>query len=238
MTLPIPEQLHLQLIAVDHESLFNVVLYAYAKVLKGADRSMLHRGVLSLEYRPDSDEVNRLRRQQIRLRDVGADSELIDNLEAQIAQEHGEGRSAANLAGRSLEQVRDAGIRWSVLGKRGNPIRISPELRGLLVKLFPDSPHDFLSGTEDPVDAEKNPVFEASPWDGAGAYRDPQAVLDAYRALSFVNRPKLDSAIDTVVGSGPDAEETATWLENDFEALTSRYEFAAAKGLGLQFRYS
>ena len=153
MTRQRPEQLHVQLVAMDHECLFNVVLYAYAKALKGADRSMLHRGVLSLDYKPDSDEVNRLRRQQAGLRDVDADPRLIDDLEALIELEHGRGRTAANLAALPLREVRDAGI-------------------------------------------------------------------------------------DAVVGTGPDAEETATWLEADFETLTGRYEFAAAKGLGLHYRYS
>ncbi len=242
MTQPVHEQQHVQLVAVDHECLFGVVLYAYGKALKGADRAILHRAVLSLDYKPDSDEVNRLRRQQSRLRDVGADQALIDDLETRIAIEHGRGRRAADLAARSLGEVRDAGIRWSVMGKRGAPIRLSPELHGLLKRLYPDDVTGdvpaYLMGTEHPKDADGAAVFADGPWEDAPVYRPPKSVLDAYRALSFVDRPTLDAAIDAVVGTGPDAEETATWLEADFEALTARYEFAAAKGLGLDYRYS
>ncbi len=242
MTQPVHEQQHVQLVGVDHECLFSVVLYAYGKVLKGADRAILHRAVLSLDYKPDSDEVNRLRRQQNRLRDVGAEAALIDDLEARIAIEHGRGRRASELAGMKLEEVRDAGIRWSVIGKRGDPIRLSPELHGLLKALYPDDlvrgVPGTLAGTERPTDPQGEDLFGDGPWEDTNVYRPPDSVLDAYRALSFVDRPTLDAAIDGVVGTGPDAEETATWLEADFEALTARYEFAAAKGLGLDYRYS
>lgn len=231
------DQGHVQLVAVDHECLFGVVLYAYGKVLGGAHRSLLHRAVLSLDFKPDSDEVNRLRKQQARLREVGAEAALIADLEARIEQEHGRGRSASALAKLEVDAVRDAGIRWSVVGKRGAPIRMSPELYGLLRRLFEAEPPGLLGGTENPTDARGAFVFAADP--GAGfVYRPPGSVLDAYRALSFVDRPSLDAAVDAVVGEGPDAEETATWLENDFEALTARYEFAAAKGLGLLYRGS
>ena len=243
MTRPVHEQSQVQLVAMDHEFLFNVILYAYGKVLKGADRSMLHRGVLSLAYRPDPDEVNRLRRQQSRLRDVEANPALIDDLEARIQLEHGSGRTAADLAAMTLKSVRDAGIRWSVIGKRGDPIRISAELHGLLNRLFPAEPGTpstpaALTGTEAPVDSQGDPVFGPGPWEDTQVYRPPAAVLDTYRALSFVDRPTLDAAVDAVVGTGPEAEETATWLEADFEALTQRYEVAAAQGLGLHYIYS
>jgi hypothetical protein len=240
MTHKMHEQMHVQLVGMDHECLFGVVLYAYGKVLKGADISILHRAVLSLDYKSDSAEVNRLRRQQTDLRDVGAEVALVNDLEARIALEHGGGRRASDLAAQTLREVRDAGIRWSVIGKRGAPIRLSPELQGLLGHLTPgdgDLPAS-LVGVESPLDAQKEPLFEAGPWAELGTYRPPASVLDTYRQLSFVDRPTLDAAIDSVVGSGPDAEETATWLEADFEALTARYEFAAAKSLGLHYRYS
>jgi hypothetical protein len=243
MTRPVPDQFHVQLVAVDHECLFSVVLYAYGKVLKGADRSILHRAVLSLDYKPDSDEVNRLRRQQNRLRDVGAEQSLIDDLETRLALEHGGGRRASELAKMTLKEVRDAGIRWSVIGKRGAPIGISPEFNGLLDRLDPDASGTpdlpaALTGTESPADGQGDPVFGPGPWEDTRVYRSPASVLETYEALSFIDRPTLDAAIDAVVGTGPEAEETATWLEADFEALTSRYEVSAAKGLGIHYRYA
>jgi hypothetical protein len=143
----------------------------------------------------------------------------------------------------TLREVRDAGIRWSVLGKRGALIRISPEFNGLLGRLYPDPAGTpdlppSIAGTDCPTDSQGEPVFGPGPWEETLVYRPPESVLETYQALSFIDRPTLDAAINAVVGNGPDAEETATWLEADFEVLTGRYEVAAAKGLGLHYRYS
>ena len=157
MTRPTLENLHAQLIAMDHECLFTVVLYAYERVSKGADRAILHRAALSLDYRADSDEINRLRALQRRCREVGADESVLQELEARVDSEYGKARNAADLARMELREVRDAGIAWSVVGKKGDPIRISPELLGLLERLYPDecTPDGypaFIEGSEAPVD--------------------------------------------------------------------------------------
>jgi hypothetical protein len=244
MSRPTPENLDVQLVCVDHECLFASVLYAYEKVArKGADRAMLHRAVLSLGFKPDSDEINRLRQLQRRLREVGAPAPDLEALELQISSEYGTLRSAQALAGLPVEAVRDWGVRWSVVGKRGPPIRISPELIGLLSRLYPDHrTHDgfpaFVEGSESPADATGRAVFPPPGTGDFAVYRPPDSVVDAYKALSFIDRPTLDRAVTEVVGSGPDAEETATWLEADFEALTSRYETAASKRLGIEYRFS
>ncbi len=243
---PSSENLHLQLVPVDHESLFSVVLYAYERVVKkGADRAILHRAVLSPDFKADPDEVNRLRMLQRRLRELGgeeAEAE-VEVLESRIAQEHGEGRTAAHLASVSLEEVRDAGVRWTAVGKRGEPVRISPELMGLLGRLYPDDVSEdgfpgFLEGNDTPVDGTGRAVFPDCASETGRPYRGVESVLEAYKALSFVDRDRLESAINVVIGEGPDREETATWLEADFERLCARYELAAAKRLGLHFRYS
>lgn len=234
--------LEVQLVAVDHECLFGVVLFAYERALKGHDRSILHRAVLSLDYRPDPDEVNRLRAQQRGLSGVEEAQELWQSLEAGIAVEHGAGRSARELARMELAEVRDCGIRWSVVGKRGAPVRMSPELMGLLERLYPDrytrtgSPA-FLEGIETPRDTRGELVFPPTGFAGVAPYRAPESVVGVYKALSFIDRSSLDAAIDEVVGDGPDAEDVATWLEDDFEALTGRYEHAAARQLGIHYRY-
>ena len=61
-------------------------------------------------------------------------------------------------------------------------------------------------------------------------------MLSISTSLDGIDRPSLDAAIDGVVGTGPSAEETATWLENDFESLTNLYRRAAAKRAGIWFR--
>ncbi len=233
-----------QLVAVDHKSLFAVVVYAYERVDQGrSERAMLHRGALSLDFRADPDEVNRLRKLQRGLRELDTDEARAqaDALELRLQREHGADRSASDLAAMTLDEVLDAGVRWSVVGKRGAPISITPQLVGLLDRLCSSeeaatSGASVLEGTEDPETAGGRVLFSSG---GAPhAYRAPESVADVYRSLSFVDRPTLDSAIDAVVGDGPDSEEMATWLERDFEALTARYEVAASRDLGLHYRYS
>jgi hypothetical protein len=243
MTRPNLENLHVQLVAVDHECLFGVVLYGYERVCKGADRTFLHRAVLALEYREDRDEVNRLRALQRRCRELEESDEVTAELEEMIDSEYGKKRNATDLSKMTLEQVRDAGVAWSVVSKRGEPIRISPELLGLLERLYPeerteDSYPSFVEGTQAPADKTGRAVFPESPSGVGHIYRRPDSVIECYMKLSFVNRTALDAAIDEVVGDGPDAEGTATWLEADFETLTRRYEIAAARGSGLHYRYS
>ncbi len=233
-----------QLVSVDHKSLFAVVVYAYERVEQGrSERAMLHRGVLSLDFRADPDEVSRLRKLQRGLRELDTDEARAqaEALEGQVQCEHGSGRSARELAGMTLDEVLDAGVRWSVVGKRGAPIPITTQLVGLLERLYPSGDSQLagasvLEGIEDPETATGRRIFAA----GAGphAYRAPESVAEVHRMLSFVDRPTLDSAIDAVVGDGPEAEEIATWLERDFELLTARYELAASRDLGLHYRYS
>jgi hypothetical protein len=233
-----------QLVAVDHKSLFTVVVYAYERVEQGrSERAMLHRGALSLDFRADPDEVNRLRKLQRGLRelDTAEARAQADALELRIQREHGADRSASDLAAMTLDEVLDAGVRWSVVGKRGAPISITPQLVGLLDRLCSSgepaaSGALVLEGTEDPEAASGRVIFSSG--GTLHAYRGPESVADVYRSLSFVDRPTLDSAIDAVVGDGPDCEEMATWLERDFEALTARYEVAASRDLGLHYRYS
>jgi len=243
VTWPYPDHLQVQMTVVDHSSLFSVVVYAYEQVvLKGADRAILHRAVLSLDYKPDPDEVNRLRALQRGLREVDLDEDLspeIERLEELIRSENGTDRNAAALSALSLEETRDAGVRWSLVGKRGAPISISPELLGLLERLYPDALTEegypsFLEGMEAPVDRTGRLVFGDAHGGPTRIYRPPDAVVRACEALSSADRPTLDGAIDEVVGEGPDAEETATWLERDFESLTARYLAAAAQGFGLR----
>ena len=161
-------------------------------------------------------------------------------LELRLQREHGADRNASALAAMTLDEVLDAGVRWSVVGKRGAPVSITPQLVGLLDRLDSSEKDSsgaaVLEGTEDPEAANGRVIFSSG---GAlHAYRGPESVADVYRSLSFVDRPTLDSAIDAVVGDGPDSEEMATWLERDFEALTARYEVAASRDLGLHYRYS
>ncbi len=243
MTRPTLENLHVQMVAVDHECLFGVVLYAYERVAKGADRTILHRAVLSLDYREDRDEIQRLRALQRKCAELEEGDAVVAELEAMVEAEYGKKRNAADLAKMSLEEVRDAGVGWSVVSKRGRPVRISPELLGLLERLYPDDFTDdgypaYVEGTTAPADGTGRPVFSESPSGVELIYRAPESVIEAYMKLSFVDRPTLDGAIDAVVGEGPDAEETATWLEADFEELTRRYELAAARGSGIHYRYS
>lgn len=246
MSRPTPENLHVQLVAMDHEMAFAVVLYAYELVLnKNADRSILHRGVLASAYRPDPDEINRLRALQadIRRRAAADADEVVAALEARIQHEYGRDRKPAALAEMELDAVLDAGVRWSVYGKRGPTIRISPELMGLLRILHPDSLTDdgfpsFVEGTESPSTGAGRPVFGEDPSGMTRVYRPPDSVVEVYKQLSFIDRPTLDDAINEVVGEGPDAEETATWLEADFERLTHRYEVAAAQRAGVHYRFS
>jgi len=243
VTRPTLENLHAQLVAVDHECLFAVVLYAYERVSKGADRTILHRAVLSLDYRADPDEVNRLRGLQRKCRELGRGEDVIAELEAMVDVEYGKARSAGELAKWSLDDVRDRAVRWCVVSKRGPAIRVSPELLGLLGRLYPDDSTadgypSFVEGTEAPADATGRAAFPEDPNGVLHVYRPPEDVISAYMKLSFIDRPTLDEAIDAVVGDGPDAEETATWLEADFEALTGRYELAAARGSGIHYRYS
>jgi hypothetical protein len=229
MSQPTPENLHVQLVAMDHQTVFAVVLYAYELVLqKGADRAILHRGVLANAYRPDPDEINRLRALQadIRRRAAPDADEVAAALEERIQHEYGRDRRPGALAEMELHAVLDAGVRWSVHGKRGPTIRISPELMGLLRVLFPDALTEahypaYVEGTEAPTTSDGRAVFG----------EDPSGIELTYR-------PTLDDAITEVVGEGPEAEETATWLEADFEALTARYEVAAAQGAGIHYRYS
>lgn len=245
---PFGDDTQVQLIAVDHTGLFETVLWACQKVAtKGADRAILHRAALSSAYRADPDEVNRLRAVQRRLRDVDVEGRdaMLDELERQIAIEHGEGRSAAALAKMELWEVRDCAIRWSVIGKRGAPIRVSSELLGVLQRLFEDDVGDdgfpdCLHGTEDPVDHEGDPVFAPSglPMGPRHAYRPPASVAALAVRLDAVDRPTLDAAIDAVVGTHGGAEEKATWLEDDVEALTDRYRHAASGQGGLWYRFS
>jgi len=232
-----------QLVAVDHKSLFAVVVYAYERVEQGrSERAMLHRGALSLDFRADPDEVHRLRSLQRGLRELETDEARAqaDALELRLQREHGADRNASALAAMTLDEVLDAGVRWSVVGKRGAPVSITPQLVGLLDRLDSSEKDSsgaaVLEGTEDPEAANGRVIFSSG---GAlHAYRGPESVADVYRSLSFVDRPTLDSAIDAVVGDGPDSEEMATWLERDFEALTARYEVAASRDLGLHYRYS
>lgn len=246
MSRPTPENLHVQLVPMDHEAVFAMVLYAFERVSKkGADRAILHRAVLSSTYRPDPDEINRLRTLQREVRGRGAaDSEVvIAELEEQVQHEYGRDRTATALAAMELQAVCDAGVRWSVVGKRGPVVRISPELLGLLTRLYPDDLTDdgypaFVEGSECPRDSEGRLIFGEDPSGIERTYRPPDAVIEAYKKLSFVDRPSLDAAINAVVGDGPEAEETATWLEADFEVLTGRYEAAAAGRAGLHYRFS
>ncbi len=246
MSRPTPENLHVQLVAMDHETTFAVVVYAYDLVtLKNADRSILHRGVLANPYRPDPDEINRLRALQAAVRRRGASdaADVADALEERIQHEYGRDRRPGALAEMEVEAVLDAGVRWSVYGKRGPTLRISPELMGLLRTLHPESLTEdgypaFVEGTEDPTTSAGRAVFGEDPSGMSNVYRPPDSVVDAYKELSFVDRPRLDAAINQVVGEGPHAEETATWLEADFEALTRRYEVAAAQRAGIHYRYS
>jgi len=244
---PFGDDVQVQLIAVDHQGLFETVLWAYQKVAtKGADRAILHRAALAPGYRADPDEVNRLRAAQRRLADLdvpGRDA-MVDDLERQIALEHGDDRSASHLARMELHEVREAAIRWSVLGKRGAPIRVTSQLIGVLHELFPDAVGDdgfpgCLEGSDTPVDHEGVPVFSVAPSAPTerASYRPPDEVLAISQRLDGVDRPTLDAAVDAVVGSGPSAEETATWLENDVEALTNLYRRAAAKRAGIWFKY-
>jgi len=233
-----------QLIAVDHKSLFAVVVYAYERVKQGrSERAMLHRGVLSLDFRADPDEVNRLRQLQRGLRALDTDEARAQAvaLELQVQREHGADRSAKDLAAMNLEQVLAAGVRWSVVGKRGAPVSITTQLIGLLERLYPAGEEaaigaTALEGTESPEADDGLEIF--SPAGAPHAYRPPDSVTAVYQSLSFVDRPTLDAAIDAVVGDGPDSEEMATWLERDFEALTARYEVASSRDLGLHYRYS
>ncbi len=228
---PLGDDVQVQLVAVDHEGLFETVLWAYKQVAtKGADRAILHRAALSPDYRADPDEVNRLRAAQRRLADldVPGRDEMIEELERQIALEHGDDRSATALARLALDQVRDSAIRWSVIGKRGAPVRLSAELIGALQHLFPEEVSDdgfpaYLEGSSSPVDHEGALVFPvaASAPTERSTYRPPSEVLVISAALDGIDRPTLDAAIDGVIGTGPAAEETATWLENDIEALTN-----------------
>lgn len=234
----------IQLVAVDHKSLFAVVVYAYERVKQGrSERAMLHRGVLSLEFRADPDEVNRLRHLQRGLRALDTDEARAqaDALELRVQREHGADRSATDLAGMSLDEVLDAGVRWSVVGKRGAPISITTQLVGLLERLYPAGEEgafgaSVLEGTESPKADDGRSLFSSG--GSPHTYRSPDSVTAVYRSLSFVDRPTLDAAIDAVVGDGPDSEEMATWLERDFEALTARYEVASSRELGLHYRYS
>ena len=245
---PFGDDTHVQLIAVDHSGLFETVLWAYKKVAtKGADRAILHRAALSTDYRADPDEVNRLRAAQRRLRDLDVDGRdaMIDELEHQIQIEHGEGRRASALAKLELAQVRDCAIRWSVIGKRGKPLRVSSELIGVFQRLFEDGVGEdgfpaCLHGTEDPEDHEGEFVF---PFADVAlgprlAYRPPTSVAELAAALDAVDRPTLDAAINSVIGGGPGAEETATWLEEDIEAVTNRYRHAASTKAGIWYRFS
>ena len=243
---PFGDDVQVQLIAVDHQGLFETVLWAYQKVsTKGADRAILHRAALAPNYRADPDEVNRLRAAQRRLADLdveGRDS-MIEDIERQIALEYGDDRSARNLAKMELKEVRDAAIRWSVIGKRGKPVRVTSELIGLLQKLFADEVGEdgfprWLEGSATPEDHEGDLVFPLSPSAATErrTYRPPEEVLSISTSLDGIDRPSLDAAIDGVVGTGPSAEETATWLENDFESLTNLYRRAAAKRAGIWFR--
>ncbi len=87
MSRPLLTHLHVQLVPVDHESLFGTVLYAYDKVARsGAGRSLLHRAVLSLAYKPDADEVNRLRalQRQVREQDASDAAAVVDELQRRI----------------------------------------------------------------------------------------------------------------------------------------------------------
>lgn len=245
---PFGDDTHVQLIAVNHTGLFETVLWAYEKVAtKGADRAMLHRAALASDYRADPDEVNRLRAVQRRLRDldvVGRDA-MVDAVEAQIALEHGEGRRAATLARMELSAVRDCAIRWSVIGKRGAPVRVSPELIGALQRLLPDDIGEdgfpgYLEGDHDPIDHEGDPVFPAADITQGPRrpYRGPVAIAVLAARLDGIDRPTLDAAIDAVVGDGPDREETATWLEEDIETLTNRYRTALSAKAGIWYRFS
>ncbi len=237
-----------QLIAVDHSGLFETVLWAYEKVAtKGADRAILHRAALSPAYRADPDEVNRLRAVQRRLRDVEVEGRdgMLDELERQIALEHGEGRRASALAKMELSEVRDHAIRWSVIGKRGAPVRVSSELLGVLQRLFEDDIGDdgfpdCLHGTDDPADHEGEPVFPPTdrPNGPRRAYRPPASVVELTAKLDAIDRPTLDAAIDAILGADPGAEEKATWLEEDIEAITNRYRHAAATNAGIWYRFS
>jgi|GEM_PF-1629646 len=244
---PFGDDVQVQLVAVDHEGLFQTVLWAYKQVdTKGADRAILHRAALAPGYRADPDEVNRLRASQRRLADldVPGRDEMIADLERQIALEHGDNRSASHLAKMELAKVRDAAIRWSVIGKRGAPVRVTAELIGVLQALFPDGVGEdgfpaLLEGTGSPADHQGTTVFpqaESAPTE-RHTYMAPADVQARSAELDAIDRPTLDAAVDVVVGSGPSAEETATWLENDVESLTNLYRRAAAKRAGIWFRY-
>ncbi|MBJ95590.1 MAG: hypothetical protein CMP23_14095 [Rickettsiales bacterium] len=234
---------HVQLVAMDHGSLFSVVVYAYERVRAGrSERAILHRAVLSLDYRADPDEINRLRAIQRGLRELDSEEaqSQAEQLEGQIQREHGADRNASALSSLTLEEVLELGARWSVVGKRGAPIPITAQLIGLLEQLYAE-PQGLkgalaLDGLEEPRTTDGRLLF-SSPG-SLPSYRSPDSVAEIYRSLSFIDRNSLDAAIDSVVGDRPDSEEIATWLERDFEALTERYEVAASGGLGLQFRYS
>ena len=244
---PSGDDVQVQLIAVDHQTLFEAILYAYRMVdTKGADRAILHRAALATEYRADPDEVNRLRDMQRRLAELDvADRDLIiASLEQQIEREHGDDRSASTLARMELREVRDAAIRWCVIGKRGAPVRVSAELLGLLDALLEEEAGEdgfsgALEGSEDPLDHAEIPVFPRGSETGTvrRAYRPPASVRALCARLDAVDRPTLDRAIDGVVGDGPSAEEVATWLEEDFETLTNLVRRAAARGAGLWYRF-
>ena len=244
MSRPLPENLHVQLVPIDHECLFSVVLYAYERALRGADRGLLHRAALALSYRADPDEVNRLRQLQRRIAGLrgGGDAAIVAELEGLIGREYGRERNAQALAALPLIEVKAAGARWCAAGKRGLPVRISPELIGLLHSLFPDERASdgfptWLEGSEEPRDQQGVLVLPADSSGQVLTYRPPEAVIEIYKQLSFLTRDTLDEAISSVVGDGDEAEETATWLEADFETLTGRYEVAAAGRFGLHFRY-
>ena len=90
-----------QLVSMDHKSLFTVVVYAYERVQqKRSERAILHRGALSLDFRADPDEVNRLRLLQRGLRELESakSQEQAEQLELRIQREHGADRSASALA--------------------------------------------------------------------------------------------------------------------------------------------
>jgi hypothetical protein len=236
------DALEVQLVAIDDRSLWTVLLWAYEQVVKkGADRAILHRAALSTDYRPDPDEVHRLRDAQRRLREAGGNDALIAELETRIEREQGRDRSARHLAALDLRGVRDAGIRWCAVGKRGAPVRITPELIGLLATLFPpESPsatHPLIEGTSDPADPFGDALWSAPDSIEARAYRPPASVREASASLDAVGRPELDAAIDTIVGAEPDGEEIATWLEADFETLTDLYRRAAARGHGIRYLF-
>jgi hypothetical protein len=122
---------------------------------------------------------------------------------------------------------------------------VSSELIGVLQRLFDDQIGedgfpDCLHGTENPTDHEGEAVFPAADLAQGprNAYRPPQSVAAIAGQLDAIDRPTLDAAIDGVVGSGAGAEETATWLEEDVEALTNRYRHATSTTAGIWYRFS